>query len=100
MPSLNHYRLRLALTVVDAAEFVWSNTPGGKVGVGDVTSLPEHLISKVWKDSNDLGFMVRGRSRTLLFVHVRDVRDADNDLTYQAFQCHEFPQLEVHVYND
>lgn len=90
------YPKQLPLTTVDAAEFTWTK----KVGVADQTDLPEHLVSRVWADSIDRGFMVKGKRGTRLFIHARDVRDAEGDLTYEVFVCREDPSIVVHVVND
>lgn len=64
---------RLPLTCITAGHFTWS----GQTGVAEESDLPEHLVSRVYRDACDFGFLVQSdrTGRTVLFTGGEPVRD-------------------------
>lgn len=89
----------LPLTCVPVTCFTWT----GLVGVSEVSSLPEHLVSRVYDDACDVGFLVRSTrtGRTLLFTHADRERDAEGELVADVFRANDGGRtLTIKVFND
>lgn len=90
---------QLPLKTVDGKEFTWSRVGDGRVGVADLTDLPEHLVTRVYADSADTGFLVRGRKETLLFVFSRHVTE-EGDIVESVFTCPQRLGVTIRIIND
>lgn len=79
----------------DGRSFTWT----GKRGVVEASTLGRGYTGRVWNDACDVGFQVRGRTETKLFVyhgalsHTGDVSDV-YAFVYRSADGHE-----VHVLN-
>jgi len=89
----------LPLTTVPASLFTWFDD----LGVAEASDLPEHLVSRVYNDAADLGFLVRSNrtGRTLLFTFAERERDAEGDTVADVFRSHLARRtLTIKVFND
>lgn len=83
----------LPLPTHDGRTFTWT----GKRGVAEASILGRGYTGRVWSDACDVGFLVRGRTETKLFVyhgapsHTGDVSDVYARVYRSA------DGLEVHV---
>lgn len=89
----------LPLTCVPVTCFTWS----GLIGASEASCLPEHLVSRVYRDACDVGFLVRSprSGRTLLFTAVDRERDAEGELVADVFRANDAGRtLTIRIFND
>ena len=83
----------------DGSKFTWS----GGVGTCDASDLGlpvgKEPGTRVWNDSSDVGFMVRGREQTLCFLYDFDRRNPDGSIRAWVFLS-EDGDFQVEVNND
>lgn len=101
----NRKRLNeLPLTCISADCFTWTREDGKPVGVSEVSSLPEHLVSRVYNDACDMGFMVRSpkTGKVLLFTVKGVLRGGENGTEYQGSVYEDTSGLgySIKIFND
>jgi len=87
---------RLSIPVHNALAFTWAGT----VGVADVSDLPEHFYSRVYKDACDIGFYVRSErtGRFLLFTETARMEASEGELAGWVFTSDD--GFTIKVFND
>lgn len=91
----------LPLTCVCARHFTWT----GLTGVAEHSSLPEHLVSRVYDDACDFGFLVQSpqTGRVVLFTggeRVYRETDRERELIATRYTGVEQPGVTIDILND
>lgn len=89
---------RLPLTCITAGHFTWS----GQTGVAEESDLPEHLVSRVYRDACDFGFLVQSdrTGRTVLFTCSEILRGSEGERVGSRFCDAEDLGLTIDILND
>jgi hypothetical protein len=85
----------------DAGQFTWGNLHGiaDASELGKAPGVPP--FSRVWDDACDVGFVVQGCSRAVVFTLTKEERDADGDVRGWWFASHGVvPEVKVLIAND
>ncbi len=88
----------LPLTAISSSHFTWT----GMDGVAEMSDLPEHLLSRVYRDACDQGFLCLN-SRTgnaLLFTEDSVIRNRDDEFMGWRFKDTKGLGFTIHILND
>lgn len=95
-------KAHFTLPEYDARKFNWGS-PAANVGVCDASDLgiPAGKLpgERVWVDSCDAGFMIKGSRRTLMFILSHDNRHPTGEIWSWCFAS-EDGSFRVIIYND
>jgi len=87
------------LTPVDGNIFHWKKNSEFYVGFADMSDLPKNAVNRIYNDSYDIGFMVKGNHKTLLFTLKKEISSAVV-ITQYVFECKEMPNISINIFND
>jgi fatty-acid desaturase len=88
------------LTPIDGNIFHWKKNHNLHTGFVDMSDLPKNSVNRVFTDSYDIGFFVKGKQKTLLFTLKNEIRDSENEVTQYVFVCTDMPNVTINVFND
>ncbi len=86
---------------ITSDHFTWK----GKTGVSEESDLPEHLVSRVYNDAADYGFLVRStRTRRVILFTVAErlynETPEEREFTGTRYTDAEGAGLSIIIYND
>jgi hypothetical protein len=71
----------------------------GSHGSACASDLGGRVATRVWKDACDVGFQVKGKTRTVLFVLTERNHDAEGDLRFELFTSY-CGKYTISIFND
>ncbi len=88
----------LPLIAITADHFTWTDS----VGVSEASDLPEHLLSRVYRDSCDRGFLCLSMrtGNVMLFVEKGVIRDSQDEFVGWRMTDAEGLGLTIDILND
>lgn len=87
--------------VHDGHLFTWSKDPRSTckaLGTTDASDLTVRFCSCLWNDACDVGFFIKGKAETILFIFAGEHRE-DGELVYTEWAS-PFGGYRVRIFND